>query len=346
MKEVMIMRIGDRAIVIDKASEFYGLTVVIQDKRVEPKPRPHTIYKVETADGMPPESYPFASVALGAEQLRLASRRADQPPAPLPEPSDKSGPDAAPSPNGAAGVPGLSPHHDNPAHHPPAPEYKDYFLLKITDVRFMVIDAEHQEHIEVERLQHTNIDEVAQNIARKHLHDLSDDGGVLRFQGNPVNYVLVETSEAPKCINGPVMFLYEIEKTERELETGVALEEEPKIVEMEQMTELTRTVSDRLKALIEKEGTSQRKLAKTLGIKPSLLSHYFSGVDMDYTTLTKAADYFQVSTDYLIGHAEEPAPVKPDTPDKRLLDLLDAKEKQIRELEHRLSNLKRFVERF
>ena len=69
------MRIGERVRVIDRNSEFFGLVVVINDKRVDPKPRPHTVYKVVTMDGLPPKNFPFKSISLTAEQIRPVRER-------------------------------------------------------------------------------------------------------------------------------------------------------------------------------------------------------------------------------------------------------------------------------
>jgi len=69
------LRIGERVRVIDRKSEFFGLVVVINDKRVEPKPRPHTVYKVVTMDGLPPKNFPFSSISLTAKQVHPVRER-------------------------------------------------------------------------------------------------------------------------------------------------------------------------------------------------------------------------------------------------------------------------------
>lgn len=57
----------------------------------------------------------------------------------------------------------------------------------------------------------------------------------------------------------------------------------------------------RLKELREERGVSQRELAKTIGISKGAVYYYESGRTPDIVTLEKIADYFSVSTDYLLG---------------------------------------------
>ena len=57
----------------------------------------------------------------------------------------------------------------------------------------------------------------------------------------------------------------------------------------------------RLKALREKRGISQLKLAMDLGLNQNSISRYESGArEADYKTLIALADYFDVSIDYLL----------------------------------------------
>ena len=52
----------------------------------------------------------------------------------------------------------------------------------------------------------------------------------------------------------------------------------------------------------EKEGLSQKELAVKIGVKQNTISQYENNVKKpSYKTLVLLADYFEVSTDYLLG---------------------------------------------
>lgn len=70
----------------------------------------------------------------------------------------------------------------------------------------------------------------------------------------------------------------------------------------------TNIVGQRLKLLREKHGLSQSKLAIILGnVKQPMLARYELGTIMpSYPVLIKLADYFDVSTDYLLGRTDNP----------------------------------------
>ncbi len=56
-------------------------------------------------------------------------------------------------------------------------------------------------------------------------------------------------------------------------------------------------------------GLSQKKVANALGISQSLLSHYEKGrLECNFDLLTKIADYYDVSCDYLLGRTTMPKP--------------------------------------
>lgn len=58
----------------------------------------------------------------------------------------------------------------------------------------------------------------------------------------------------------------------------------------------------RLRKLREEKGISQVGLARALKISNSMLSRYEKNRrSPDYATLSKLADFFEVSTDYLLG---------------------------------------------
>lgn len=63
----------------------------------------------------------------------------------------------------------------------------------------------------------------------------------------------------------------------------------------------------RIKQLREKKEVSQSELASNVGIARNTLSQYETGKRQpDYNTLLKFADYFGVSTDYLLGRTDDP----------------------------------------
>ena len=64
------------------------------------------------------------------------------------------------------------------------------------------------------------------------------------------------------------------------------------------------TLADRLTAQRILKGVSQKQAAADLGISQALLSHYENGIrEPGLQFLVKAADYYNVSCDYLLGHA-------------------------------------------
>ena len=63
----------------------------------------------------------------------------------------------------------------------------------------------------------------------------------------------------------------------------------------------------RLKALREKRGISQLKLAMDLDMNQNSISRYETGArEADYKSLIKLADYFDVSIDYLLERTDNP----------------------------------------
>ena len=65
----------------------------------------------------------------------------------------------------------------------------------------------------------------------------------------------------------------------------------------------------RIITLLRKErNISQKKAASDLGVSQALLSHYEKGIrECGLEFLVKAADYYHVSCDYLLGRSPEPA---------------------------------------
>ena len=72
---------------------------------------------------------------------------------------------------------------------------------------------------------------------------------------------------------------------------------------------------NRLKELRQKNGFKQVALARQLGITQASLSAWETGkASPDTRNLEKLADIYGVSTDYLLGRDESPAP-EPSVPD-------------------------------
>lgn len=66
------------------------------------------------------------------------------------------------------------------------------------------------------------------------------------------------------------------------------------------------TFGQRLRELREERNITQKTLAATLGVSPRMVSFYESGAHFprDESILLKLADYFRVSTDYLLGYSD------------------------------------------
>lgn len=67
---------------------------------------------------------------------------------------------------------------------------------------------------------------------------------------------------------------------------------------------------NRLEILIEENEISQKQLAQKLNIAPTTLNGYLHNYrEPDFSTLIRFADYFNVSTDYLLGISEIKKPL-------------------------------------
>lgn len=65
--------------------------------------------------------------------------------------------------------------------------------------------------------------------------------------------------------------------------------------------------SDRLRCLRKDRGLTQQQLATHLGVSRSSVSGYENGrtIEPDHATLVRIADFFGVSTDYLLGRTHD-----------------------------------------
>lgn len=76
----------------------------------------------------------------------------------------------------------------------------------------------------------------------------------------------------------------------------------------------------RIKALISDRDLKQKDLAKDLGIPPSTFSNYMTGAnELPLDVLVQIAEYFDVTTDFLLGRAVERKPVLMISPAEQTL---------------------------
>ena len=75
-------------------------------------------------------------------------------------------------------------------------------------------------------------------------------------------------------------------------------------------------LGDNLKELLEQHDMTQKQLALELDITPAALGNYIRNIrEPDYITLIRIADYFHVSTDFLLSHKNN----SPITSDEEML---------------------------
>lgn len=68
-----------------------------------------------------------------------------------------------------------------------------------------------------------------------------------------------------------------------------------------------KEVAERLKRLRESIKLSQVKMAEVVGVKQSSLNRYeLNQASPTFETLTRYADYFEVSMDYIFGRTDNP----------------------------------------
>lgn len=66
---------------------------------------------------------------------------------------------------------------------------------------------------------------------------------------------------------------------------------------------------DRLRTLRERRELTQSELGRVLRVSKQTISNYENGVSApDQETLGRLADYFGVTTDYLLGRTDDPSP--------------------------------------
>jgi len=72
---------------------------------------------------------------------------------------------------------------------------------------------------------------------------------------------------------------------------------------------------ERFSALCAERGESKTAVIVKLGFSKSRLQHWSEGGDPSVEILQKVADYFTVSTDYLLGKTNDPTPPGRDPSD-------------------------------
>lgn len=99
-------------------------------------------------------------------------------------------------------------------------------------------------------------------------------------------------------------------------------------------------------ALCAKQGVSPNAVAKSLSIASGTVTNWKNGAVPQNATLRKIADYFQVSTTYLLGLTDEPSVVLSDqvianlsANMQRVVDELDKQKKPVLGLNPKLSSL-------
>lgn len=99
-------------------------------------------------------------------------------------------------------------------------------------------------------------------------------------------------------------------------------------------------------ALCAKQGVSPNAVAKSLSIASGTVTNWKNGAVPQNATLRKIADYFQVSTTYLLGLTDEPSVSLSDqvianlsANMQRVVDELDKQKKPVPGLNPKLSSL-------
>lgn len=102
------------------------------------------------------------------------------------------------------------------------------------------------------------------------------------------------------------------------------------------MSKKDSILGDRLKELRNKKGINQEHVAIDIGISRARYSHYENNhVEPDIEILRKLASYYDVTTDYLLGHSNDLKPFN-----KKLPELTNKDEKDIaKDLENIINNI-------
>lgn len=88
---------------------------------------------------------------------------------------------------------------------------------------------------------------------------------------------------------------------------------------------------ERIKGLAKKKGVNLQKVAEDLGFSTNYLYSLKNKKTPSAEHMSKIADYFNVSTDYLLGRTDNPTIAKETvtTPDGRVVDLSNLRERVV-----------------
>ncbi|MBZ4687319.1 MAG: Helix-turn-helix domain protein [Clostridiales bacterium] len=82
-------------------------------------------------------------------------------------------------------------------------------------------------------------------------------------------------------------------------------------------------IANRIKELRKSKNLTQIELAKQIGMSRAALSLYEIGKrEPDSKTINKLADFFNVSTDYLLGRTDDPSPKIKGPTDQEILEIM------------------------
>ncbi len=91
---------------------------------------------------------------------------------------------------------------------------------------------------------------------------------------------------------------------------------------------MATSFANRITTLRKKKGLSQKEVAMSLGVSQALLSHYEKGVrECGLDFVLRCADYFGVTTDYLLGRQDSKYGVQQDMDNFRLLEMVEPDDK-------------------
>ena len=102
---------------------------------------------------------------------------------------------------------------------------------------------------------------------------------------------------------------------------------------------------DTYTALCAKQGASPNAVAKSLSIASGTVTNWKNGAIPQNATLRKIADYFGVSTSYLLGIVDDPNPVALVDPSKKDPPMLTKLEEIMQDMTaEELADLERYAE--
>ena len=98
-------------------------------------------------------------------------------------------------------------------------------------------------------------------------------------------------------------------------------------------------------ALCAKQGASPNAVAKSLSIASGTVTNWKNGAIPQNATLRKIADYFGVSTSYLLGIVDDPDPIALIDPSKKAPPMLERLEAVMQDMtEEELADLEKYAE--